>query len=455
MYAEGKRKRTKHQNQPGTNQSKNNLNTSIKKMRSIRPKRKARFEKRPRPTFNFDSDSEDGGFEEEDNMGDFIVQDGTPSDATAQKELQHMLHSGKRKRKKARIENASRNPPSDKQMSYLKKLCAQHRKKMPPTETLSKSECSRCIDTLREKRFSEWDYGDDEDPPFVAPSKNQLDWMHRMCEDFGLEYPENVLGVKYSLYQWSQDIEILKSLKSRRITLTATTWPYGAGSSMKLLKQFNEGERPDITEADVLEYMKHYGSGPVKLLPNLFVACHEAYCISGEPWDEMNITAQGAFGDPTDVVRRIIRKYNDFRKNSNVVKIPQRILRIPNRKMKRSKLYEFWSKKEKNKMLPFDDETVAQLKKQSSFKWRSSHFVNACVTANMRRIKYSDDDIMTRLKSLERGGPLNIALSIGNATTGKMNFTQADVRLGLAKARRYLILSNGRPDGVQNLHWEM
>ena len=83
----GKRKRTKHQNQPGTNQSKNNLNTSIKKMRFIRPKRKARFEKRPRPTFNFDSDSEDGGFEEEDNMGDFIVQDGTPSDATAQKEF--------------------------------------------------------------------------------------------------------------------------------------------------------------------------------------------------------------------------------------------------------------------------------------------------------------------------------------------------------------------------------
>ena len=37
----------------------------------------------------------------------------------------------------------------------------------------------------------------------------------------------------------------------------------------------------------------------------------------------MNITAQGGFGDPTDVVRRIIRKYNDFRKNSNVVKIPQ------------------------------------------------------------------------------------------------------------------------------------
>ena len=62
---------------------------------------------------------------------------------------------------------------------------------------------------------------------------------------------------------------------------------------------------------------------------------------------------------------------------------------------------------------------------------------------------------MTRLKSLEMGGPLNIALSIGNATTGKMNFTQADVRLGLAKARRYLILSNGRPDGVQNLHWEI
>ena len=77
----------------------------------------------------------------------------------------------------------------------------------------------------------------------------------------------------------------------------------------------------------------------------------------------MNITAQGGFGDPTDVVRRIIRKYNDFRKNSNVVKIPPSILQIPNIKKKISKLYEFWSEKEKNKMLPFDDETVAQLKK--------------------------------------------------------------------------------------------
>lgn len=427
-------------------------------MRTLRPKKKkSRLEKRmQRPTFNFDSDSDEDGCEQQD-MSDFIVQDGngTHSDTTAQKELQQMLSLGKRKREKTRIGNASRNPPSEKQLSFLKKLCAQHRKKMPPTETLSKSECSRCIDTLLRKRFSEWDYGDDEDPPFVAPSKNQLDWMHRMCEDFGLEYPENVLEEKYSLYQWSKDIEILKSLKSRRIRLIATTWPYGAGSSMKLLKEFNEGKRPDLTEKDVLEYMKHYGNGPVKLLPNIFVACHEAYCISGEPWDEMNITAQGAFGDPTDVVRRIIKMYDDFRKNSKFMKIPQRILRIPNIKKKISKLYEFWSEKEKNKMLPFDDETVAQLKESSTFKWKSSHFVNAGVTANTRRIKYSDNHIMTRLKSLEMGGPLNIAFNIGDSTTGKMNFTQADIRLGLAKTRRYLIICNGTPHGVQNLHWKM
>ena len=113
-----------------------------------------------------------------------------------------------------------------------------------------------------------------------------------------------------------------------------------------------------------------------------------------------------------------------------------------------------FGRRRKNKMLPFDDETVAQLKK--------NHHLNGdlaillmlvlpptCVASNIQTM------ISDEIKSLERGGPLNIALSIGNATTGKMNFTQADVRLGLAKARRYLILSNGRPDGVQNLHWEI
>lgn len=390
------------------------------------------------------SDTDESDVDDDnDTMDNFIVED-----ENANEVLQQMLRREKEKREFYAVEDAKRNPPTENQIKFMKKLCAQYQKKIPPIHKLSKTKISGLISTLVQRRFDDWEYGDDTNHAFVGPSNKQQQWMHQICDDLGLAYPENVLEEKYSLNQWSKDIEILKLLKSRRKILTATTWPYGAGSSMKLLKEFKEGKHPDITEEDVLEYMKHYGNGAVKLLPKIFIACHEAYSMSGESWDEMNITAQGVYGNPRNTVLKILRKYNDFKKNSKLVKIPQHILGISDVRKKKSKLYKFWSEKEKNTMLAFDDKTVADLKKESSFKWKSSHFFQACVTANMRHVEYSDDYICKQLKTLTHGGPFNLHEKLPK-------FTESDIRLGLAKARRYLIICNGTPSGIQNLHWSL
>ena len=273
------------------------------------------------------SDTDESDVDDDnDDMDNFIVED--DEDENANEALQVMLRREKEKREFYEVEDAQRNPPTENQIKFMKKLCAQYQKKIPPIHKLSKRKISGLINTLVQRRFDEWEYGDDTNHAFVGPSKKQEQWMHRMCDDLGLEYPENVVKEKYSLNQWSKDIEILKLLKTRRKILTATTWPYGAGLSMKLLKEFKEGKRPDITEEDVLEFMKHHGNGAVKLLPKIFTACHEAYSMSGESWDEMNVTAQGVYGNPRNTVLEILRKYNDFRKNKKDVKIPQHILGI-------------------------------------------------------------------------------------------------------------------------------
>ena len=124
----GKRKRTKHQNQPGTNQSKNNLNTSIKKMRFIRPK---------------------GRLVSRRGQDQLLISTVTPRTVVSKKKttwvislckmvhLVMLLHKrnfnicfirGKERERKPESKTLQEITPSDKQMSYLKKLCATSKK---------------------------------------------------------------------------------------------------------------------------------------------------------------------------------------------------------------------------------------------------------------------------------------------------------------------------------------
>ena len=340
--------------------------------------------------------------------------------------------SPKKPKKKQR-----RNPPSEKQINFLKRLCAEKSKAFPPVETmetLTKKTIGALIDVLLHEP-NKWEYGEDGNPPFVAPTEKQMKWLHGLCDQLGLGYPENAdLPTSYSIQQWRKDIDLLRALKSKPTKLTPTVWPYGAGGSIQLLQQFQKGKRPKITLEHIMEFMKHYGSKPVQLMPEIYNACREAYSMSGRAWDEMNNYANGYYGDATPIAEHVLRTYNKaLVSNKRVTKVPYAIRSIRNEKDKQIALYAFWSRERRDDMLPFDNDTVQQLKLKSKFQWKSSHFFQAHCSSNNRYITYTDKYIQDQLR------------------TKFPELTTDDIRLGLAKCRRCLIVFNGIPTGETRL----
>ena len=363
-------------------------------------------------------------------MGDFIVED--DGDEVAEAELQKMIRARKRKKSV----DVLRNPPTKKQKEFLKRLCDTHGKRMPDMDTISKSRISILISILIKKQFDQWEYGDCE-PKAVKPSGRQMAYLHQLCEELSLEYPENVDKKKeYDLLQFDKDLKLLRDLKWKRKTLTPSTWPYGASASIRLTKKFDEGNRLKITVDQLLEYMKNYGSGrPVKLMPMIFVCCQKAYNMSDDSYDAMNNFANG--GNIKEIRKNVEKKiaaYDDYRNNHKVTRIPSKILKEKDGRKKLAMLYSFWSEQRKD-MAPFDNDTVNELKKKSLFQWKSSHFCSAWVTSNQRFQTYTDAYIIERLKAKFTG------------------LNDDDIRLGLAKCRRFLIVSNGDPSGLTNITW--
>lgn len=113
------------------------------------------------------SDTDVSGGEEDDNMDDFIVED-DGGNGEAKEELDKLLATCKKKRKEAHEtfvqaeekEAAKNNPPSRKQVEYLKSLCRRHKKAIPPLEQLCKKKISILINTLLMQQWSKWKYGD-------------------------------------------------------------------------------------------------------------------------------------------------------------------------------------------------------------------------------------------------------------------------------------------------------
>jgi hypothetical protein len=326
-----------------------------------------------------------------------------------------------------------RNPPSEKQINFLKRLCAEKSKAFPPVETmetLTKKTISALIGVLMHEP-NKWEYGEEGNPPFVAPTEKQMNWLRSLCDQLGLGYPENAdLPTSYSIQQWRKDIDLLRALKSKQTKLTPTVWPYGAGGSIRLLQQFQRGKKPKITLADIMEFMKHYGSKTVQLMPEIYNACREAYSMSGRAWDEMNNYANGH--NPTPIAQDVLRAYDKaLMSNTCVTKVPYAIRSMRNERDKQIALYAFWSRE--RSMLPFDNDTVQQLKLKSKFQWKSSHFFRAHCSSNNRYITYTDKYIQDQLRSTFK------------------DLTTDDIRLGLAKCRRCLIVFNGTPTGETRL----
>ena len=113
-----------------------------------------------------DTDESDG--EVEDDMANFIVEE-DDDNAEAQEELRSLLANATKRRKQAHKvfvraeeeEAAKSNPPTQKQINALKRLCSQHKKAMPPLERVCKNKMSSLINILMMQQWGKWKYGDD------------------------------------------------------------------------------------------------------------------------------------------------------------------------------------------------------------------------------------------------------------------------------------------------------
>ena len=212
------------------------------------------------------------------------------------------------------------------QKNFIKRLCKEKGKQLPPSFNITKEEASQLIKILLKNKA--WPHGKSDIPakPRQATSK-QMNWLQSLCNKLGYNVPQKM---KYSTVEWNKDMSMLQrhlnccSRAIKKVGMTkdnlikfaarnfpdlmkedkkwtkaqlmdvvdeglALEWKWGAGSSTKFSPLVN---KPNIRPSDMLEFMLHYGSEPVRVSPKAFQACMMAYKMFNKfGWDEMNIRA--------------------------------------------------------------------------------------------------------------------------------------------------------------------